>query len=132
MISKDQPNLDDKDLYNKRVKGAKFSGYEDEGFVPTREELVVLFKHWYKERQGLNYHNSLCVSLYLCSVVDEISHRLYLIGKFLPKEVLEAISKQMNDEDLKLREKEWPEIAKMMGEVGEEEEERQKQLFLGR
>ncbi len=132
MKSKDQPNLDDKDLVNKWVKGAKFSGYEDEGFVPTREELVVLFKHWYKERQGLNYHNSLCVSLYLCSVVDEISHRLYLIGKFLPKEVLEAISKQMNDEDLKLREKEWPEIAKMMGEVGEEEEERQKQLFLGR
>jgi len=138
---RDQPNLDDKDLVNEWVEGSYFSGYEDEGFVPiregnvfvpTRKELLVLFKHWYKERQGLNYHNSLCVSLYLCSVVDEISHRLYLIGKFLPKEVLEAISKQMNDEDLKLREKEWPEIAKMMGEVGEEEEERQKQLFLGR
>ncbi len=137
----DQPNLDDKDLVHEWVEGSYFSGYEDEGFVPiregdvfvpTRKELLVLFKHWYKVNQDLSYHNHLGVSMKICGILDDISQRFHLIAKFLPEEVLEAVSKQMDDEDLKLREKEWPEIATMMGEVGEEEKERQKQLFFGR
>jgi len=126
MKSKDHTNLEDKDLVNKLLNGSWFRGYEDEGFVPTRKgevftptrkELLVLFKDWYKNYQVLNYYNSRCVSLKICRVLDDISDRFHLIAEFLPDEVLEAVCKQMDEEDLKLqeeelklREKELPQI----------------------
>ena len=120
----DQPNLDDKDLVHELLEGAWFLGYEDEGFVPTREdevfvptrkELLVLFKHWYKAAQGLHYINSLCTSSYNFRILDDIWRRLHLIGRFLPEEILGAVSKQMDEEELKLREKASPLIAKEWG-----------------
>jgi len=126
---RDHPNLDDKDLVDQLLNGSWFKGYEDEGFVPTREdevfvptrkELLVLFKHWYKAYQGLEFLNCLCTSTGICRVLDDISHRIHLIAEFLPEEVLEAVSKEMDEEEQKLREEEFPRIAKEWGGKGDE------------
>ncbi len=126
----DQPNLDDKDLVHELLnEHSWYLGYEDDGFVPTREdavfvptrkELLVLFKHWYKAYQGIDFLNGLCTSRYHFQILDDLWRRLNLIAKFLPEEVLEAVSKQMDEEELKLREKTRPQIAKEWGGKGDE------------
>ncbi len=126
----DQPNLDDKDLVHELLnEHSWYSGYEDDGFVPTREdavfvptrkELLVLFKHWYKVAHGLNYLNSLRTSSFRFQILDDVWRRVNLIWKFLPEEVLLAVCKQMDEEELKLREEEFPRIAKEWGGKGDE------------
>ncbi len=134
----DHPNLGDKDLVDKLLNGPWFLGYEDEGFVPTREdegfvptredegfvptrkELLVLFKHWYKVAQDLSNFLHLCYSRKDGLILDDILRRIHLISKFLPEEVLEAVCKEMDEEELKLREEEFPRIAKEWGGKGDE------------
>jgi len=106
----DHPNLGDKDLVDKLLNGVWFLGYEDEvciptredeSFVPTRKELLVLFKHWYKVAQDLSNFLHLCYSRKDGLILDDIWRRLHLIAKFLPEEVLEVVSKQMDEEGRK-------------------------------
>ena len=132
MKSKDHTNLEDKDLVHELLdEYAWFLGYEDEGFVPTREgevftptrkELLVLFKHWYKAAQDLNYINCFGCGVRHTLIVDDIWRRVDLIAKFLPEEVLEAVSKQMDEEELERQAKELQDIPERIQVLSEKRE----------
>ena len=100
------PIFDDKDLIYKLLKSPVFLGYECDVSIPTRKELLTLFKHWYKVLLDRNFCLHFVVSNSELNYVHEVNRRLSLIAKFLPKEEVETVCKQMDEEDLKLQEKE--------------------------
>ena len=119
----DHPIFEDKDMFHKMWrgpfsaghmmwKGPFIAGYIDEVFVPTRAELFVLFKDWYKELQVSNFYLHYQVSRSELNHVDDVNRRLNLIAKFLPKEEVEAVCKQMDEEQRKQEAKRLQDIEK--------------------
>ena len=112
---RDHPLFDDKDLVYNLLKSDLFLGCETKFSMLTRKEYLDLFKHWYKVLLGesliLHFQSSTRQFYY----VGDVNRRLSLIAKFLPEEEVEAVCKQMDEEDLKLQEKALPQIAKDWG-----------------
>jgi len=129
----DHPIFEDKDLFHKMWrgpfsaghmmwKGPFIAGYIDEVFVPTRAELFVLFKDWYEELQASNFYLHYQVSRSELNHVDDVNRRLNLIAKFLPKEEVEAVCKEMDEEQRKQEAKRLQDIEKEIQVLSDEKE----------
>ena len=102
------PIFDDEELFHQMWEGPLIIGHVDKVFVPTREELLVLLKHWYKVVREENYFLSLSWSSDWHRRRSIASSRLGLIEKFLSEEEVEEVFKEVRDEEQKDRKTDTP------------------------
>ncbi len=101
----DHPVFDDKDLFQEMWKGPFIVGHMDEVFIPTREELFALFKYWYQEAQAEEHYLEIQYARSWIQRRDYALRRLSLIEKFLPEKEVNAVIKELREQDLEIREK---------------------------
>jgi len=114
MKNTDDPSLQElADLFYKKWKGPvivgnhsvvneDYRGWYMEEVFPIREELLVLFKHWYEVyREEQYWLMDLEGSYTSVHRHNDASRRLDVIKKFLPEEEVDAVIKQVCEEERK-------------------------------
>ena len=101
----DHPVFDDKDLFQEMWKGPFIVGHMDEVFIPTREELFALFKYWYQSAQEDQRFLEMQYASSWVQSQDYALRRAGLIEKFLPEKEVNAVIKELREQDLEIRKK---------------------------
>ena len=101
----DHPIFDDKDLFREIWKGPFIVGHMDKIFIPTREELFALFKHWIQEAQAEQRYLEMQYDRSWVRRQDYALRRAGLIEKFLPEKEMNAVMEELRAEDLEIRKK---------------------------